>query len=70
MKYLNMLRVKVALKKFSTCIGVIWLGGRFIPLKISGYIGISILSDVEVLICGIFLFLYFLINDSFYLNAF
>jgi len=49
-------KINIILRKFSVCIGVIWLGGRFIPEILSSYISISILSDWHVFACSMFLF--------------
>lgn len=44
--------INIFLRKFSACVGAMWLGGRFIPLVVQDYIQISILSDGHVFICG------------------
>lgn len=59
-----MYKLKIFVRKFSTCIGVIWLGGRFIPMNLVQYFDISILSDRDVLRCGIFLMIYIVMTKG------
>lgn len=54
----NFKKINIFLRRFSACLGIVWLGGRFFPMHISNYIGISVLDDNYVFLCGGFLFIF------------